>query len=103
MDEGEDLYNWEDESDKVIDYEKVFKHRNMDMVNCGEDDDEVEVGKDGLNESGDNGKTLTTPFERLKEKKSITPDDVNWVVKRVLENGSGLIIPNGSRVRGEFD
>lgn len=93
---GEDNYNWEDEDDNVIDYEKIFKYRNMDMVNCGDGDDDP----NDCNENKE--KSANTPFEILRSKMScITPEYENGVVKRILENGSGLVVPNGSRVRGE--
>ena len=99
LDAPDDLYNWADESNNVIDYEKIFKHRNMDMVNCGGDNEDGD-GEEDVNNGGKQKQNFCTPFERLTEKMvCITPDDENGVVKRVLENGTGVVIPNGSRVR----
>ena len=93
----EDNFNWEDENDKPIDYEKIFMYRNMDMINCEQDNpDEVAA-------SSEEGESCKTPFEMLRLKMTdITSDKDNGVVKRVLENGSGLVITKGSRVRSIF-
>ncbi len=103
---GEDNFNWEDEEDKPIDYEKIFMHRNMDMVgmgpNCRIDDEDED---DAAVDEGDKSKSKSslTPFEILRTKMiDISPDNDNGVVKRVLENGVGIVIPNGSRVRSNL-
>lgn len=94
-DAGEDNYNWDDERDEPIDYEKIFKHRNMDMVYGTEEGVEENEDEDEAKRPAD------TPFEMLKKKMNdITPaPDTGMVFKRVLEPGCGLQIPVGSRVR----
>jgi len=94
----EDNFNWEDENDKPIDYEKIFMYRNMDMIG-GENDnpDDSATGQD-------EGEASKTPFETLRLKMTdITTDQDNGVMKRVLENGSGLVITRGSRVRIHYN
>ena len=88
-----DFYNYEDENEKLIDYEKVFKYRNADMLNCGEE--EEEEGDEG---QGDEARYLCTPFDRLREKMDSVIAE-GGVMKRVLESGTGSVIPIGSRVR----
>ncbi len=94
--QDDDFYNYEDESDQAIDYEKVFKYRNVDMLNCGEEEADEAAGDETRDEA--ERKNLCTPFERLREKmEPVTAD--GGVVKRVLEAGAGVVIPAGSRVR----
>ena len=99
-DAGEDNYNWDDERDEPIDYEKIFHHRNMDMIYGANERDEE--NEDCAN--GDVKKSADTPFETLKKKMlDISPEPgTGMVTKRVLEPGCGLIIPVGSRVRSEL-
>ncbi len=91
----QDLYNFEDEEDAKIDYEKIFKYRNTDVL-LGHGEDE----NDDRPES-DDGKT---PFEILRLKmEDISPIKDGGVLKRVLIPGSGLVIPKGSRVRIHYN
>jgi len=99
-DNGEDNFNWDDEVDKPIDYEKIFRHRNIDMISGDNelDDAETENGED------DGKRILKTPFEILRSKMTnVLPDGEEGVVKRILSSGAGLIIPNGSRVRIHYN
>lgn len=90
----EDNFDWEDEDDK-IDYEKIFRYRNMDMVDGGDLDD-------NNNEENDENKPAKTPFEILKVKMDdISPNNDQGVMKRTITPGTGLVIPNGSRVRSK--
>lgn len=99
---GEDNYNWEDENDQPIDYEKIFKHRNMDMIFTGNENDEN--ADDDDKENNDEKKNVSTPFEILRSRMTnILPNENEGVLKRVIENGSGLVIPNGSRVRIHYN
>lgn len=94
----EDNYNWEDENDDKIDYEKVFRYRNLAMVTGYDNENECN------DENEDSNTNVKTPFEILKLKMfDITPDKDQGVLKRVLVPGSGLVIPNGSRVRVHYN
>lgn len=106
---GEDNYNWEDENDEPIDYELLFKHRNMDMIG-GENDEEVNNVNNGDTENKDNNnndeinKSVKTPFEILRLKmNNISPHKDDGVLKRTLLQGTGLPVPKGSRVRIHYN
>lgn len=99
---GEDNYNWEDENDKPIDYEKIFKHRNMDMIFTGNENEED--NDDENNENNEGKKCASTPFEILRSRMvNVMPNGQEGVIKRVIESGSGLVIPIGSRVRVHYN
>ncbi len=94
----DDDFNWDDENDKPIDYEKLFQHRNMDMIGCDNEDED-----ESNQENNTKSKSSLTPFETLRAKMTnISPSNDNGVMKRVLNNGTGIIIPNGSRVRSKL-
>ena len=93
---AEDNYNWEDEEDRPIDYEKIFRNRNMDVIDVDDDEEEEENLNKQKPSSG------LTPFEKLRTKMTdISPNQDSGVLKRVIQNGTGLIVPIGSRVRSE--
>lgn len=86
---NEDNYNWYDESDK-IDYEKIFRYRKQEMIVGDPDNPDDESNK--------------TPFEILKSKMyDISPDKDQGVLKRIINPGCGIVIPNGSRVRIHYN
>jgi FK506-binding protein 6 len=88
---NDDNYNWYDESDK-IDYEKIFRYRNLDMI----------VG-DSTNPD-DESNSNKTPFEILRTKMyDISPDKDQGVLKRIINPGCGIVIPNGSRARIHYN
>jgi hypothetical protein len=67
----------------------------MDMVVGGDLDD-------NNNEENDENKPAKTPFEILKIKMyDISPNNDQGVHKRIITPGTGLVIPNGSRVRSK--
>ena len=83
-------FKWEDEEEK-IDYEKIYRYRNSDMI-PGNDEDE------GEEEGGD----VKLPFEKMRLKMyDVTPDKNRGVLKRILTPGVGLPVPNGALVRSE--
>ena len=92
--EDEDNFNWEDEEDYKLDYEKIYRYRNMDMVMAGEEDE--------VDDKDEGAENLKLPFEKLRLKMfDITSDKTRGVLKRVLQPGVGGVIPNGSLVRSE--
>lgn len=97
---AEDDYNWEDENDK-IDYENIFKYRNQDMVMPQSDDSENEEDSEKKQKLD---KQSMTPFEVIRLKMvDISPEKDGGVMKRQLESGTGILIPNGSRVRIHYN
>jgi FKBP-type peptidyl-prolyl cis-trans isomerase len=93
----EDNFTLDDEDDVRINYEKLYKYRNMSMVGINDDDN------DDDNNDNDNEETKM-PFEILMEKMvDITPEKDGGVMKRILSPGVGLPIPNGSRVRIHYN
>ena len=69
----------------------------MDVVDAG---DESDIEDEPGSQKPSSGKT---PFEKLSAKMTdISPDLDSGVLKRVINNGSGLVIPPGSRVRSNF-
>jgi FKBP-type peptidyl-prolyl cis-trans isomerase len=106
-DKEEDVYDWEDESEKnKIDYKKLFEHRNTDVVLGDEDDEGEEDDKQG--EEGSERKTkptsAQTPFEMLRARmEDVSPTKDGGVLKRVIIPGSGLVVPKASRVRVHYN
>ena len=75
-----------------MDYEKIFKYRNMEMIGGIDDLPDSTTPHDSK-----------TPFEILKTKMvDVTPEKNEGVLKRVLTPGFGLPIPLGSHVRSKF-
>ena len=100
QEEEEDNFNWEDENDK-IDYEKIFRFRNIDMI--GQNDQDEEVKADSNNNQEPSGNVSKTPFEALKVKMfDVTPEQNGGVVKRKIMPGEGSHITKGARVRSKF-
>lgn len=92
IDADENNYDIEDKNDP-IDYEKIFKYRNMEVI--GGVDDLVD------NTSPTDSKT---PFEILKSKMiDITAEKNGGVYKRILTPGFGLPLPIGSHVRIHYN
>lgn len=85
-------FKWEDEEEDKIDYEKIYRYRNSDMI-PGNDEDEEE----------ENGDDIKLPFDKLRPKMyDVTTEKNRGVLKRILTPGVGLPVPNGSMVRSEF-
>ena len=93
----EDNFNLHDEDD-CIDYETIYKHRNLDMLMTEQDTD-----NEDSNENEPSKQVFKTPFDILKLKMDdVTPNKDGGVLKRTLETGHGKTVPNGSRVRGSL-
>lgn len=101
--DGEDNYNWEDECDTRMDYEKIFKNRKYDMI-FPEDDDDDGTNKNEDEEADEEQGSSKTPFEVLSEKMTdISPNKDGMVLKRILTPGSGIVVPLASRVRVHYN
>ena len=71
----------------------------MDMIFTGNENEED--NDDENNENNEGKKCASTPFEILRSRMvNVMPNGQEGVIKRVIESGSGLVIPIGSRVRG---
>ena len=99
-DKEEDDYDWEEENDK-IDYEKIFRYRNIDMIGGGDVITDANNNDSEEHEPSENsGKT---PFEILRMKMfDVSPFKDGGVLKRKLVPGTGPTLTNGSRVRSKI-
>lgn len=84
-------FKWEDEEEK-IDYEKIYRYRNSDMIPGNDEDDEED----------EDGGDIKLPFEKMRLKMyDVTTEKNRGVLKRILTPGVGLPVPNGALVRSE--
>jgi FKBP-type peptidyl-prolyl cis-trans isomerase len=111
-DQQEDDFNWDDELDEKIDYEKIFRYRNTEMIgemrdDDDDDDDQTDLNNNNNNNDDNNNENDTsamTPFEVLRTKMSdITAEKNGGVLKRRLVPGVGALILPGSRVRIHYN
>ena len=88
-------HDWADESESdKIDYEKLFRYRNMDMI-AGSTRDDGEGDEDESDPA-----CYKTPFEMLKLKMYDVSDQKDQgVLKKIIMPGVGIVVPNGARVR----